>query len=331
MAELEDALGLPELDEEPAADQDQETVETGQDTQVSEPETASGDVVGDTEGPDTGETEPGPQKAAELSDLLAKMEQLERANSGLYAEVRTERERRKQLLAEAQKRADEEAATKKRAEAEASIPSKDEDPAGYLEAQNKLLVSQVNERLERMEQTRQEEAKRDAYRQAEQVVTSDEARFAEQNPGYYDALNFARSERSRFLRATHPDKPDDWIQGMIQQQDRIFAFQTLQQGVSPAQRAYDYAVRMGFQPGNGNGTAPAHAGAAEPATAAKPRPQQTSLSAVSSKPGGRGRKLSAEDVANLNMDVAEDVALFDKVMGNQGLRIQLEEQGFVQL
>lgn len=334
--EVADALGLPGEDDE-EQESGQESAEDAQDSTDSGDEIAAGGDENPEEGSDTGESDPEAQEAveeksdSEISQLMGKLESLERSNSGLYRELKEERDRRKQLMEEIKKRADEQEAAKKQADAESAIPDKDEDPAGYLQAQVDRRMSEITERFDKMEQSREEQAKADAYRQAEAYVGQEEARFAQEHQDYYDALNFARQERARLLRATHPDQTEEWISGMIQQGDRMFAMQSLQQGVSPAQRAYDYAVRLGYKPGNqsGNGGQAAPAAAPAPAQASqapasKPasRPKQTSLSAAAGRSGGRGRKLTMEEAVDLpDQD-------FDAVFGDPVKSRELSEQGF---
>lgn len=341
--EVADALGLPAEDEDESEQEEGQEGEgwaSGSGTDAEPPPSGveqedagqessgeSGDVETGEEGSDTGKPDEEPVEAKsddQISTLMTKLEALEKSNSGLYAELRSERERRKEadarreaLMAEVQKRADAEDAAKKAA----SLPDKDEDPVGYMTAQQKELVGSVEQRLERMEQARQQEAQREAFNQAVATVNADEDAFRQQKADYDEALNFARQERARLLRATHPDQPDEWINQQISNGDRMFALQSLQQGVSPAARAYDYATRLGYQPGqsgNGGQAAPAAAPAPAPAGQAKPaeKPKQTSLSAAAGRSGGRGRKITMEEAVELP-DLEFDAIFQDPVKSRE--------------
>lgn len=324
----------------------QETDETEQNTAGSEPEMDAGASETGEEGSDTGETDPEPPAAPEpsLQDVLSQLEEMKKANSGLYSELKSEREAKreaKQLLDQLKERADAEQAAKAEAERSSSLPDKDEDPAGYLAAQQKQLVESVEQRLERMEQARAEEQKQQVFQQAVATVNADEERFRQEYPEYDNALNFARQERARLLRATHPDQPDEWINQQISNSDRMFALQSLQQGVSPAKRVVEYAERLGFKPGqsgdtgNGGQEAPAQAApapATQPQQAQSEKPKMTSLSAVSGKSGGgRGRKVTWEEYANLDMDRHDHRALFDKISMDPGAAQAIERDGFLYL
>lgn len=352
-AELEAALDIPEEQDHSeelaeAPDEGQRAAETEQNTAGSETEMDAGAVETESEGSDTGETDSGASEGSEEPDpmatLIQKIEALERANKGIYSDLQSERDRRKQLMEEIQKKAAEEEATKKAAEQAKSMPDKDEDPAGYLAAMQKQMAETIEQRFERMEQERQDQAQRQAFEQAVNTVNQDEARFRQERADYDDALNFARSERARLLRATHPEQTDEWINDQIARGDQMFALQSLQQGVSPAARAYDYAVRLGYQPGqtgesgNGGQAAPAAAAAVQPAQAqgqAKPaqgKPKMTSLSAVNGKQtAGRGQKITFDQFANADTDTTAGRELFERITQDPALAQAIERDGYVYL
>lgn len=329
---------LKALEGEPEAETPEEgqgEPETEQNRADFEPEMDAEAAEIDEEGPDTGEPESEPVEAktdVQISDLMAKLEGLEKSNSGLYHELKEERDRRKALMDELKQRAEAEEAAKRKSEA----PDKDEDPAGYLEAQIRTLREEQAAWRKHQEEASQQQAQAQAYHQAEYTVGQLEDHFRQQHQDYDEALNFARNERARLLRATHPDQPDEWVANMIAQGDRMFALQSLQQGVDPAQRAYDYAVRLGYKAGEGNG----NTGQAAPAAATsqsnlpvqpKAKPKSTSLSATAGRSGGKGQKITYEQFAGLDTDNAEDRELFDRIAGNEFLARQIEEQGYVHL
>lgn len=345
LATDEELKALEGESETEGAEEGQGEPETEQDRADSEPEMDAGADETPEEGSDAGESEPEAVEAksdSEIDQLMAKLEAMEKSNSGLYRELKEERaqrqeesKRRQDLLDEIKQKAEDEEADKRKSE----VPDKDEDPAGYLEAQIKTLREEQSAWRRQQEEAAQQQAQAQAYQQAEHTVGQLEEQFRQQNQDYDEALNFARNERARLLRATHPDQPDEWVGNMIAQGDRMFALQSLQQGVDPAQRAYDYAIRLGYKAGEGSGNTGQAAPAAAPAQAnppaqqAKPRakPKTTSLSAAAGRSGGKGQKITRDQFANLDIDNDDDRELFDRIAGNESLARQIEEQGYVNL
>lgn len=311
---------------------------------ISEPESTQEASEESAEGSDTGETDPEAHKAPEpsLGDVISQLEEMKKANAGLYSDLKAKRESERQareMLEQLQKRADEEKATKEAAEKAQSLPDKDEDPAGYLAAQQEQLKESIDQQFAQMEEARKQQEQAQMQQQVVATVVSDEDRFRQEKPDYDAALNYARDERARLLRATHPDQTDEWINAQIQRGDQMFAIQQLQNGVSPAHAAYEYAVRLGYQTGQSDGSgdggqpAPAAAPAPEPAPAQPApvgKPKMTSLSAVSGKSGGgRGRKVTWDEYANLDMDRHDHRALFDKISMDPSAAQAIERDGHI--
>lgn len=173
--------------------------------------------------------------------LEEQVTRLEKANSGLYAEVRSERERRKAAEAEL-----------------ATAQGEAGDPAG-LEAVRR-------ERDEALQLAR------DAYSQIDKLVADrsvpagplagqpqpDPAalehglRALNESAGavrvehqdFDQVLEQARDIRSRMVAATHSQWTEDEVRGSVELGDALQSLQSLQQGVSPAARAYELASRI---------------------------------------------------------------------------------------
>jgi hypothetical protein len=270
-----------------------------------------------------------PEPEPEKPTIEASLEELKKSQSGLYSEMKTWRERaqdaerqRTELLAALKKQADAEKALK----AEEEIPDREEDPAGYITAVSERRFKALEERFEEERQSREELAQREAFQTAVSQVNSAEARFAEEKKDYYDALEFARGERRRLTKATHPHMTDEDLEQNISYGDQLFALQSVQQGINPAQRAYEYAVRLGYR-GKAAGTEAVTATpvAAQAVSTAPVRSGGRSLSASNGAAGGRGQKITSADLDGL------DTPVLDALLHNERKMMELDAQGFTYL
>lgn len=187
--------------------------------------------------------------------LEEQVTRLEKANSGLYAEVRSERDRRKAAEAEL-------------ATAQGGLEAG--DPAG-LEAVRR-------ERDEALQLAR------DAYEQIDKLVADGSvpagpmagrpqpdpevlahglraleesaSPVREQHEDFDAVLNRARDIRARLVAATHPAWSPEEVQGSIELGDALQSLQSLQQGVSPAGRAYELSRRIVDALGRGQDVGP---------------------------------------------------------------------------
>lgn len=336
------SLGGGEEPEEEAQEQPQEaagadeTPEEGSDDAGEEPVEAQEAAEGDSE-----------EKSPALLALEAKLEEMERANKGILNETRAERERRqaaeenlRKITEALQGQYDAEQAAKSQEE----VPDKDEDPAGFLAHQIRQQQKEFQEWRQQQEQQQTQAQHQQAYQQVVQITNADEERFSQEHEDYYTKLAAAREIRQKIIAATHPQKTEEEIAEMVATGDRMFAAQALQEGVSPAQKAYDASNRMiqalnyqiqraqqGATEAAGTHN-PAQAGSTPaPATKPKTKPQTTSLSATSGRSGGRGQKITYAEFANLNLDVPSERELYDQIAGNEALARQIEEQGEIRL
>lgn len=316
------------------------------------PQEAAGADETQEEGADTQEEGAEAQEAAEddseekspaLLALEAKLEEMERANKGILNETRSERERRqaaeenlRKITEALQGQYDAEQAAKSQEE----VPDKDEDPAGFLAHQIRQQQKEFQEWRQQQEQVQTQEQQAQVWNQVAQATMQSEQALAETNEDYYQALDYARSERKRLISATHQHLSEEQLNAMIQQGDQLFALKQLQEGRNPAQEAYEAAVRMGWKkPESTQGASeaagthnPAQAGSTPaPATKAATKPAATSLSAVSGRSGGRGERITYAQFANLNLDVPSERELYDRIAGNEALARQIEEQGEIRL
>lgn len=347
--EFDDIVGLA-TDEELAelAGEEESAAEEVQEV----PQEAAGADETPEEGSDTGEGPLEAQGAAEgdsapenpaVAALKAKLEELERANKGILNETRTERERRqaaeeniRKITEALQGQYDAEQAAKSQEE----VPDKDEDPAGFLAHQIRQQQKEFQEWRQQQERVQTQEQQSQVWHQVAQATMQSEQALSEQHEDYYQALEYARSERKRLIAATHQHLSEEQLNAMIQQGDQLFALKQLQEGKNPAQEAYEASVRMGWkkpettqEASEAAGTHnPASAGSTPaPATKVKTKPQTTSLSATSGRSGGRGQKITYQDFANLDTDSASGREMFDRIAGDSSLAEAIERDGYVYL
>lgn len=321
-----------------------------------QPQEAAGDDETPEGGSDAGEEPVEAQEAAEddseekspaLLALEAKLEEMERANKGILNETRAERERRQKAEEDLRKLTEalqSQYTAEQQAKSQEEVPDKDEDPAGFLAHQIRQQQKEFQEWQQQQEQVQTQQQQAQAYQQVVQITNADEERFSQEHEDYYTKLAAAREIRHKIIAATHPQKTEEEIAEMVATGDRMFAAQALQEGVSPAQKAYDasnrmiqalnYQIQQAQQGASEAGRAhnPSQAGSTPaPATKPKSKPQTTSLSATSGRSGGRGQKITYAEFANLNLDVPSERELYDQIAGNEALARQIEEQGEIRL
>lgn len=345
-SEFDEIIGL-------ATDEELASLGGAEESGTEEEQEALSGGAEETEAPDgdTGEDPAETQEAAEddsepedpaVAALKAKLDELERANKGILGETRAERERRqaaeenlRKITEALQGQYDAEQAAKSQEE----VPDKDEDPAGFLAHQIRQQQKEFQEWRQQQEQVQTQEQQAQVWNQVAQATMHAEQTLSEQNEDYYQALDYARSERKRLIAATHQHLTDEQLNAMIQQGDQLFALKQLQEGKNPAQEAYEASVRMGWKKPAQQGASeagrahnPSQAGSTPaPATKPKSKPQTTSLSATSGRSGGRGQKITYAEFANLNLDVPSERELYDQIAGNEALARQIEEQGEIRL
>jgi hypothetical protein len=124
-------------------------------------------------------------------------------------------------------------------------PDYDEDPAEYLRWQNEQLGRQLHDIRSWAQQRQQQEWQAQQEAQLAQQVQSDESRFRREAPDYDDAVNFLKQNRDRELK-TWGIRDRAQRENTIQQEIMFLVQSALNQGVSPAQAAYDTAQRHGY-------------------------------------------------------------------------------------
>lgn len=229
----------------------------------------------------------------------------------------------------------------------------------FEELQEYNPAKAIDIRLQRIEAAEQQRQLQQGFQEVVATVAADEAQYRESDPSYDSRLDSARQARAQSIRQVNPGATEAQVQAKVAEGDRALAAQALRAGVSPAKLAMELVSQMeagglqavdmhagirklqgqpagqAGQPAQASQQAPAQAPAqAQQApvansTVSKPRPPMTSLSAVTGKAGGgRGRKVTASDLANADIDTSEGRALFDAVTGDPAKAQQVDEYGY---
>lgn len=192
------------------------------------------------------------------------------------------------------------------------------DPEAYL-----------SNKVEQLEQANHQQQMAQVYNQAVQAVEIQEEQFRKTNPDYDDALEFAIERRRAIIKGANPQMPDEAVERAIVQGNHAVALRALQHGQNPAHVAYELSKQFGY---GGQGQPAGQAQQYQQPAGPAPRPTMTSLSAVAGKSGGgRGRKVTSEQVANADLDTAEGRQLFDAVTKDPAKHQQIEEYGYTYL
>lgn len=225
-------------------------------------------------------------------------EELAKRNSDLQKATRSERQKRRELertLEETRRRLDEFEARHAGPGAEGlgERPNPAEDPIGYMEYLEKVL--QVGD-AKAAEQRQQEEAKQEARRQTEAIVSrvaEYENDFRELNPDYDDAVEHLYGLK----KAEYEDSgysPEE-AHAMVMQEFLTRSKRAFEAGKDPAEIVYSLAKRGGYMPKGSE---------ADPKTGEQKLEAvergQRATSALSAAPGGGARELTPEAVSRLN-------------------------------
>lgn len=122
-----------------------------------------------------------------------------------------------------------------------------EDPKGYVDSTREELIDRLKRLEGTTQQTQQAAAVMAFERQVRNALGAAESSYVEQQPDYYDALNYVRSVKQRELGAIYPQAQPEQIQQILTQQEIAFGAQMLQQGVNPSAQAYKMAQALGYQ------------------------------------------------------------------------------------
>lgn len=146
-------------------------------------------------------------------------------------------------------------------------PDEQADPMGALAWDNRQLRAQMEQMNQRFGQEEQRQQQRQQAQRLTQHLTSSERQFAQTQPDYFQAADFAIRREDLRLSAFYPD-PAVRQQIMRQEIANVVA-NAIQSGVNPAQLIYQHALNLGYTRAAAPGvpTGPAIAGGGAPAGA----------------------------------------------------------------
>jgi len=130
--------------------------------------------------------------------------------------------------------------------AEPPRPDRDEDPAGYMEWENR----QLKDRLEKLETTAQQNQSRqvemDQISDLQRAIQADEQQFIQKTPDYLNAVGHVQNHYSTVMEMQGFQPAD--IAKELQVFGTRFGASQLQMGKEPAAQFYELAKRLGYQP-----------------------------------------------------------------------------------
>lgn len=217
------------------------------------------DIVGEDvtlpqDGPETPQEQAQePQQEAQQPETQA--DQPEAPKVVPLAALHEERNRRKELAAElARERQEREALAQRveerlRALQEANkpkLPDFETNPAEHLRAKLEDVMQTQQMTAQQMQAWQRQQQVAAMQQQLAQRVISEEQQFAAEKPDYYDAVRHLHSSRIRELTALGMDEASAAQRSAGELQEAAFVY--AQQGRSPAQVAYQFALAKGYTP-----------------------------------------------------------------------------------
>lgn len=194
---------------------------------------------------------------------------------------------------------------------------REEDPQAYYD-----------QRIQALEQQHAQQQQVAMYNQLNETVTRSEQAYAANNPDYYDAVEQVKDYNRAAIRQANPTATDEAVEQLVLSNATTFAYRAVQAGKDPAEAAHTFAKQFIQAQGLNQQGQPAQAQPVQQQAPAKPR--MTSLSATNGRTGGgRGRKITFDQFANLDTDSAAGRELFEKITGDENLARQIEQHGFV--
>lgn len=127
-----------------------------------------------------------------------------------------------------------------------NVPSYDQDPIGYLKAQNEQLAKHVEALSGHAQQRTQADQQQQFYSDVMSRYEASRSQFARQTPDYAEADAWLRQSRDQELEALGMDDPAE-RKAMIERDEGFFAYRALATGKNPAEQFYRLAQQRGFK------------------------------------------------------------------------------------
>lgn len=171
--------------------------------------------------------------------------ELEKANSGLYAELKSTRVKLKDSEAALQIAAEKlQAAQPDKAEA-------DPDDLDFMRQERDQAIRLADEAYDKLDKLVADRAQPappvadpDTLAHGLRALEESAGPVRAQHPDFDAVMAEARDIRHRLMAASHPHWSDQDVQGSIELGDAMNSLQSLQAGVSPAARAFEIASRI---------------------------------------------------------------------------------------
>lgn len=292
--------------------------EAGSEPVASEP-AAAADAAATTQ-PEAVEPDPEPGKPTE--------QQLVAQYQAAMREERAKRQAAEARVAEINEAIRE--AREGREREQAPPPSLDEDPVAFFEHQTKALQTELEAMKGETQREREERAQADQYQSFMTTISSEEQKFAQQQPDYFEAANHLRTVRLDQLKSIYPSTPqgDAYAQNYgyasaeamrnahLENEVITYSQTAMQTGQSPAAVFYSLAKQNGY---SGN-KPPAVTPQAKIDAARAGAQRATSLSGGSGSSGGNSGNATAAELADLYLTDPEAAdALFNKLSATGAL------------
>ena len=174
------------------------------------------------------------EMAKELEQQRSKVQNLEK----------TWQQIQDRIAYEQQQREEEERAAREKADAD-SAPNFEDDPAGYLRWQQDKIADRLTQLDDWRQNQAQTEQRSNLQTQFTTQVAALEQQFRNDHPDYDHAVQYLKAHRDRELANWGLDAMAR--NNVINQEVMFLASNALQQGVNPAELAYNQAVNFGWQ------------------------------------------------------------------------------------
>lgn len=164
-----------------------------------------------------------------------------------HAALHEERRKRQQLeaeLAEFRKFKEQIEAEK----AKPQIPDLATDPVGHFKMATDLTQQELAAIKERQARADQESQRQQAEQRFQMTVIDHERRFVKDTPDYFDAMQHLREVRDQELQMYGVVDPTE-RQSILHREAMGIAWNAMQTGQNPAQKAYELARFRGYKPG----------------------------------------------------------------------------------
>lgn len=127
-----------------------------------------------------------------------------------------------------------------------NVPSYDQDPIGYLKAQNEQLAQQIHALSGHAQQRVQVDQQQQFYADVMNRYEASRGQFARQQPDYAEADAWLRQNLDAELEARGFDDPAE-RRAVMEREEGFLVYRALASGKNPAEQIYRLAQHRGFK------------------------------------------------------------------------------------